>query len=248
VKRSTKSMLFAFIVIAAILSVSAYAVIHHAMAPLAHRQDKTLYTPKENVEIQAATFNGNIEIQSTTGSQIEVIYNVTAPDGYLNDVKTFTNETQGTDLTTLITSATLQSSGAQASDYKASLLINLPNTSSYNLTLTTVNGDIIKPQLNDATVVATTNNGNIDLKDGISSSEIDAMTLNGNIKIGLTQGTLFKVTASVGNGNITHQGIQLDASTETATRLKGATSEGDGKLDLSLISGNGNVAISYLTP
>ena len=74
------------------------------------------------------------------------------------------------------------------------------------------------------------------------------MTLNGNIKIGLTQGTLFNVTASVGNGNITHQGIQLNASTETATRLKGATSGGDGKLNLSLISGNGNVAISVLNP
>jgi DUF4097 and DUF4098 domain-containing protein YvlB len=245
VKRSTRSIISAVIVIAVILSVCVYAVLYHATAPLAQRQDKTQYTPKPNVVIQAGTFNGDIVIQSTTGSQIEVIYNVTAQEGYLNDIQTYTNETKTDNTTTITTSANLQIN--QASNYKADLILNLPNTSSYNLTLNTVNGNIIKPQLNDTKVVATTSNGNIDLKDG-GATEIDAMSVNGNVKISLTQGTLFQVAASVGNGKITHQGITLDANPDSATRLKGATTGGEGNLSLSLNSGNGNIAIEYSTP
>lgn len=244
-KRQTKSILFAVIVIAAILSVSLYAVVYHAMSPFAQRQDKTMYTPKQNVVIQAGTFNGNIEIHSTTGSQIEVIYNVTAQEGYLNDIKTFTNESKTDSTTTITTSAMLQTN--HASNYKADLILNLPNTSIYNLTLNTLNGNIIKPQINDAKVAASTSNGNIDIKDG-GATEIDAMAVNGNVKISLTQGTLFQVAASVGNGHITHQGITLDADPDSATRLKGATLGGEGKLSLALNSGNGNIAIEYITP
>lgn len=136
VKRQTKSILFAVVVIAAVLSVSIYAVVYHATAPLAQRQDKTTYTPRQNVVIQAGTFNGNIEIHSTTGSQIEVIYNVIAAEGYLNDIKTYTNETKTDNTTTITTSAMLQTN--QASNYKADLILNLPNTSTYNLTLNTI--------------------------------------------------------------------------------------------------------------
>ena len=139
-KRSTKSIIFALVLIAAILTVCAFAVIQNAMAPLEQREDKTAYTPKENVVIQASTFNGDIEIQSTTGSQIEVIYNVTAPNGHLKDIKTYTNETKSDNLTTIVTSAALQIN--QGVNYKASLIVNLPNNSKYNLTLTTPNGNI----------------------------------------------------------------------------------------------------------
>ena len=225
-KRSTKSIIFALVLIAAILTVCAFAVIQNAMAPLEQREDKTVYTPKENVVIQASTFNGDIEIRSTTGSQIEVMYNVTAPNGYLKDIKTSTNETKSDNVTTIVTSAALQIN--QGVNYKASLIVNLPNNSRYNLTLTTPNGNI-----------------NIQ---GSNSNEINAITGNGNVNISLTQNTLFQVTATTVNGNITHQGIPLDADTETTTRLKGATSDGEGNLTMALMSGNGNIAIEYITP
>jgi hypothetical protein len=241
-KRSNRSIIFALVVIAALLSLCAYAFWYHANAPLARREDKTVYTPMENVEIQAATFKGDIEVQVTSGSQIEVIYSITAPDGYLSDVTTSTNETKTDNLTTITATSLLLSS--DSSNYMANLLIKVPNTSKYNLTLTTANGDIIKPQLNDNTVVATTNKGNIDIKDG-GANEIDAMTLNGNINIGLTQDTLFQVAASVGNGKITHQGISLDTSTDTSTRLMGTTVGGEGNLTLALVSGNGDITVEY---
>lgn len=219
-------MIIAGIFIVAILSVCAFAVIYHAAAPLAQRQDKKSFATNENVNIQASTFNGNVEIRSTTGSQIEVIYNVTATEGYLNDIKTSANETRTTNLTTITAKALLQVN--QASDYAANLVIYLPSTGRYNLTLTTTNG-------------------NVDIQVD-NCGEINAMSMNGNVKIGLTQGALFQVAASVANGNITHQGITLDAETDTATRLKGTTSGGEGNLVLTLMSGNGNIAIEYLTP
>ncbi|MCW4028698.1 MAG: hypothetical protein NWE92_03525 [Candidatus Bathyarchaeota archaeon] len=241
-KRSNRSIIFALVVIATLLSVCAYAFWYHANAPLAQREDKTVYTPLENVKIDAATFNGDIEIQVTSGNQIEIIYTITAPDGYLSDVTTSTNENKTDNLTTLTATSLLLSS--DSTNYKANLLIKVPNTNKYNLTLTTANGNIIKPQLNDTTVVATTNKGNIDIKDG-GASEIDAMTLNGNINIGLMQNTLFQVAASVGNGKITHQGISLDTSTDTATRLMGTTTGGKGNLTLALVSGNGDITVEY---
>jgi hypothetical protein len=218
--------MFALVLIAAIVTVCVFAVIQNAMAPMEQRQDKTVYTPKEYVVIQAATFNGEIEIHSTTGSQIEVMYNVTAPNGYLKDIKTATNETKSDNVTTIVTSAELQIN--QGVNYKANLIINLPSNSRYNLTLTTPNGNINTQ--------------------GSNNNEINAITGNGNINIGLTQNTLFQVTATTVNGHITHQGITLDTDTDTTTRLKGATSAGEGNLTLSLMSGNGNIAIEHITP
>lgn len=225
-KRSTRSMLIAVIIIIALVTVCVAAVIYNANAPLATRQDKTVYTPQGNVKIQAVTFNGNIEVHPSTSNQIEVIYDIKASNGYLNDIKTTSNETKTENLTTIITKATLQVN--QASQYEASLVINVPASGNYNLTLTTSNGDV-----------------NVQVG---NCAEIVAMTYNGDVNVGLPQGTLFTVAASVGNGNITHQGIALDTSNETATRLKGVTTGGEGSLELALNSGNGNIAIQYFTP
>jgi DUF4097 and DUF4098 domain-containing protein YvlB len=244
-KASRISIIISAAVIAAILLLTAYAIVNNAIAPPAQRQDKTLYTPKANVEVNAATFNGNIEIQTTTGNQIEVIYNLEASQSHLNYITTSTNETKSDNATTLITSANYVGEETSAI-HTADLLIKLPNTSRYNLTLTTLTGDITKPQLNDSKVVATTSNGNINLK-GDNCTELDAMSMNGNVKIGLAKGTLFQVAASVGNGIVSYHGIALDTSVQTVTRLKGATSLGEGNLTLTLLAGNGNITIEYLT-
>jgi hypothetical protein len=84
-------MIFALVIIAAILSICLYAVIQNAFTPPATREDKSVFTPKDNVVIQATTFSGNIKVQPTTGSQIELIYQVSAPNGYLKDVITSAN-------------------------------------------------------------------------------------------------------------------------------------------------------------
>lgn len=193
------------------------------MAPLSRREDKTLFNPTENMVIQARTFSGNIAIGSTMGNQIEVIYNVAASYGYIGDIKTQANETKTGNLTTITAKATLLVN--QVSAYEADLTINLPSSGVYNLTVTT-------------------NNGNINIQPSTSHS-ITAMTYNGNVNINLQQDMLFEVAASVGNGNITHQGINLNATTDTTTRLEGTTIGGAGNLVLALNTGNGNITIKY---
>jgi len=214
-------------------------------APLEQREDKTTYTPNPIVVIEATTFNGNIEVQPTNGSQIEVVYTIKAPQGHLYDIKTSTNETKNQNLTTITTSANNEGTAPSVNHY-ASLILKLPTTSQYNLTLLTANGDITKPQLNTTKISVSTNNGNIDIKDDNATS-IEAITMNGNIKIGLAKDTLFQVAATVSNGNIAYQGIAMTTSQQTARYLKGATSAGEGNLFLTLMSANGNINIEYYT-
>jgi DUF4097 and DUF4098 domain-containing protein YvlB len=223
-KRSTKNIIFALVIIAVIVSICLYAVIQNALAPPATREDKSLFTPKENVVIQATTFSGNIKIQPTTGSQIEVTYQVSAPNGFLNDIKTSANQTNSDNLTTIVASAALQID--QGVTYTANLIVNVPSNSNYNLTLTTHNGNV---------------NVQVD-----KSSEIGVITDNGNIQVSVPQNTQFQATASVANGKISHQGITMDANPDSTSRLKGTTTGGAGNLVMTLMSGNGDITLSYV--
>lgn len=219
-------MIFALVIIAAILSIVLYAVIQNAFTPPATREDKSVFTPKDNVVIQATTFSGNIKVQPTTGSQIEVIYQLSAPNGYLKDIKTSANETVRDHVITINTGAAIEVNNGVL--YTANLVINVPTSSTYNLTLTTHNGNVAVQ---------------VD-----KSREIGAITDNGNINVNLPQNTQFQVTASVANGKISHQGIAMDVNPDSTTRLKGTTTSGAGSLTMTFMSGNGDITLSYVTP
>jgi len=210
-----------------------------------HKVSTTTYIPLQTVVIEASTFNGNIDVQPTSGTQIEVTYDITAPQGRLDQVEITNNETKTESVTSLITFA--QNLGDSSSaDYSADLTLKLPTSCSYNLTLLTSNGDIVKPHLDGAKVAASALNGDITLFDGDDCRSIDATCMNGNIKIHLTQDTLFSVVASVGSGEIDYQGIPLDTSVQRQTRLKGETSSGEGNLTVQLMTGTGNIILNYI--
>lgn len=212
-----------------------------------HKEATTTYTPLENVVIHASTFNGDINVEPTQGTTIEVTYSLSAPQGLLDQIKIINNENKTQNVTSLLTSA--QNLGNSASpDYSAILTLKLPVSCSYNLTLLTSNGDIMKPDLNGAKVAASTMNGDITISDGDACHNIDATCMNGNIKIRLAQGTQFSVVASIGNGEINCQGILLNTEVQSATRLKGATSAGEGDLTVSLMTGIGNITLLYYNP
>jgi len=122
----------------------------------------------------------------------------------------------------------------------------LPSNGQCNLTLSTLNGNIIKPLLNDKTVVATTNNGRIDLKNDNTTS-ITASSLNGNVNIHIVEGTLFTVDATTANGQVSYQGIAMNINSQTATNLNAYTTQGPGNLDIKLSSANGNVSLEYFS-
>jgi len=228
------------------LIIGAYVALNNFLAPLEQKQEQATFPSAQYVEIQADTFNGNIEIQPTSGSQIEVTYNLEAPEGRINEIIIdTTNQTQG-EVFKILAKAKLTDSTEIRVNYRASITVKLPNNGQYNLTLATLNGNIIKPLLNDKTVTATTNNGGIDLKDDNATS-ITASSLNGNVNIRLVQGTLFTVDATTANGQVTWQGIAMNINSQTATKLNAVTTQGTGNLDIKLSSANGNVSIEYFS-
>ena len=90
VNLSNKIIVTVAVILAIVVIVGAYTVFFGALAPLEQRQDKTTNIATQNVEIQAITFNGNIVIETSTSDQIEVIYDLQAPQGHLNEITTST--------------------------------------------------------------------------------------------------------------------------------------------------------------
>ncbi len=222
-KRSTKNIILALVVIAVVIGVCVAAVIYNALAPPEQREDTSYFTPKDTVVIKASTFNGDIDVQPTEGSQIIVTYRAQAPYGYLKDIQTLAKETLNGSVTTIVAVASCPVNVAV--DYHASLIIKLPKSATYNLTLTT-------------------SSGNVNVQTD-KVHEVGVITDKGDVTVSLPQNTQFQVTASVANGVISHQGITLEASTDSATRLKGTTMGGEGSLVMTLMSGYGDVTIKY---
>jgi DUF4097 and DUF4098 domain-containing protein YvlB len=241
--QSNKIIIAVAIIVIIVVSISAYVFFNSAFAALEQREDKTSIVTAQNVEVKATTFNGKIEIQTTTNNQIEINYNIQAPQGHLNEIKiSTTNQTQN-ESTQIVAEAKITTTGLRV-NYNADIIIKLPTTSQYNLSLNTLNGDIIKPQINDTAVFAITNNGDIHIQDDNATS-ISASSQNGNVNLSLVQGTLFQVDATGANGQVSYQGIAMNTSIQTTQHLRGSTTEGLGKLTLNLSTANGNVAIDY---
>jgi DUF4097 and DUF4098 domain-containing protein YvlB len=243
VNLSNKIAVTIAVILAIIVIIGAYTVFFGALAPLEQRQDKTTNIATQNVEIQAITFNGNIVIETSPSDQIEVIYDVQAPQGHLNEITTSTTNQTTNENTRILAEAKIENNGIKV-NYMSSITIKLPIASQYNLTLSTLNGNIIKPLLNNSYVVATSNNGYIDIKDDNAAS-IVASSQNGNVNIRLANDTLFQVDANTANGHVTYQGIAMNTTIQTTTHLKGSTTDGSGHLNLILSSANGNVTIEY---
>jgi len=244
-KPSSKVIIAVTILVAILVIFTAYTLLNGALTPLEQREDKTTISPTQSVEIQAITFNGDIVIENSTNNEIEIIYNVKAPQGHITEITTTTTNQTQNDSTKIVTEAKITQSGLKV-NYIAIIVIKLPINSQYNLTLSTLNGNIIKPQLNDTTISASTNNGSIDIKEDNATS-IDASSQNGSIKISLTEGTLFQIDASSSNGQVTYQGIAMNTSIQTTHHLKGNTTNGLGNLNLKLSTANGNITIEYLS-
>ena len=242
-KTGTAIIITVAVIATVVILIGTYFFLNGAFNQLEQREDKTSTAVTKNVEIEATTFNGNIEIQTSTNSQIEINYNIQAPQGHLSEIKTSTTNQTQNDNTRIVAEAKITNSGPTV-NYNANIIIKLPTTSQYNLTLSTSNGNIIKPQINDTIIVASTDHGYIDIQDDNATS-ISASSQNGNVNLSLAQGTLFQVDATSANGHVSYQGIAMNTSSQTTQHLKGNTTGGFGNLILNLSTANGNVSIDY---
>ena len=62
--QSNKIIIAAIIIVIIVVPIGAYAFLNSAFASLEQKEDKNIIGATQNVEIQATTFNGKIEIQT----------------------------------------------------------------------------------------------------------------------------------------------------------------------------------------
>lgn len=211
-----------------------------------HRQDKTVHEAAENIDLTVTTFNGNIEILESPEYDVEVTYNISAPEGHLQHVTTGTNGSREGNTLKLTAEAKLSDPNEKLPiNHGCDITIKVPKNSTYNLNIMTSNGNVKVTQLNGNKMIIATSNGNIDAIAG-NYSAIDASTSNGDIDVKLLSGMQFFVDASTSNGRITHDSIQMQADKESRTSLIGATASGRGNLHMVLQTSNGNINLSYI--
>ncbi len=211
-----------------------------------HRQDKTVHDAAENIDLTVTTFNGNVEIQESTEYDVEVTYNITAPEGHLQHIATGTNGSRDGNTLKITAEAKLSDPNEKLPiNHGADIIVKVPKNSTYNLNIMASNGNVKVTQLNGNKLIIDTSNGNIDVIAG-NYSAIDAATSNGNIDVKLLSGMQFFVDASTSNGHITHNSIQMQADKESQTSLIGATASGRGTMNMVLQTSNGNINLSYI--
>lgn len=237
---------FAIFAILAILLISGCTSINPGgITNEEHMEVKTVHNASESIDLDVITFNGNIEIQNSTVDTVEVIYDVFAPQGHLYDILTGTNGSSIGNTTKIIAEAKLQDQeNKPVVNHGANILVKVPRSATYNLSLRTLNGNIKVPALNGNGMVLRSTNGNVDLTVE-NFFNINAETLNGDINVKLQDGTLFSVNASTMNGRVSHGLVHMTPEKETSTRLIGHTEAGNGSLRMDLSTLNGNVEISY---
>jgi hypothetical protein len=137
VNQSSKILISVLVIAGIIVTISAYVFLFAALTPLEQKQDQTTISPTQNIEIQATTFNGDIMIERSTSNQIELTYDLQAPQGHLNEITTTTTNQTANENTKIIAESKIQNNGLQV-NYRSSITIKLPDTSQYNLTLSTL--------------------------------------------------------------------------------------------------------------
>ncbi|WP_424358694.1 DUF4097 family beta strand repeat-containing protein [Methanocella sp. MCL-LM] len=148
-----------------------------------HREDKTIHAPAQKVSIEGYTLGGDVEVSESTTGNIEVIYDVYAPQGHLDDIVTGTNYSMEGD--TLKIKATAKfpdnmGSLSMVGTRGANLHIKVPKNATYDLNLNTLGGRVIVPDLQGSNLKISTMGGDIDL-DNVSYDSITATTAGGDI-------------------------------------------------------------------
>jgi DUF4097 and DUF4098 domain-containing protein YvlB len=145
------------------------------------REDTTTHAPAGNVVIDASTFGGNIEVQDSDTGDIEVIYDVHATQGHLDDIVTGTNYSMDGDTLDINAVARLTSYSSMLSVNRgADIYLKLPKNATYSFTLNTNGGNVKVPDTNGANMNIETLGGNVDLNN-VSYGSMTVHTSGGSI-------------------------------------------------------------------
>ena len=108
---SSKIAILAAVIVAIVVIFFAYTFLLGAFAQLENKQVERTIIATQNVEIQATTFNGDISFGTSTSNQIEVTYDLQAPQGHMNEITTSTTNQTKNDNTEIIAEAKTEGNG-----------------------------------------------------------------------------------------------------------------------------------------
>jgi DUF4097 and DUF4098 domain-containing protein YvlB len=153
-----------------------------------HRQDNSSHVGAGKINIDLNDFNGNINVVESETNTVEVIYDVYASQGHLDDVVTDTTYVMDGD-TLKVTSESKQKNteifgNIHIGHYVspgADVVVNVPRDSQYQLDLATSYGDMTVTALNGSTMTLNSDYGDIVINGG-RFENIDASTDLGQIK------------------------------------------------------------------
>jgi hypothetical protein len=90
-----------------------------------------------------------------------------------------------------------------------------------------------------------TRNGRIEADTLQTAGTLYADNWNGRVQVTLPAGTLFTIDARTSNGRVSRDSLQLNATVDKNTELKGYTAGGAGNLTVTLRTLNGEIDIGY---
>ncbi|MCD1294647.1 hypothetical protein CUJ83_06495 [Methanocella sp. CWC-04] len=183
--------------------------------PTDYREDAGSHAVADNVTIDVYTFNGNVELMETNGSNIDVKVKIRAPEGRLDEIDSDIRFTGTNDTLNLNVEVNKDFTGLTGR-YGADVYVYMPENAMYELNLMTSNGRITVGEFNGSSLVAGTSNGAVDILGG-SYGILDVSTSNGAINAKYDSGDAdFKTS----NG-----AIDIDTK-QSLGRLEATTSNG----------------------
>ncbi len=153
-----------------------------------HRQDNSSHAGASKINIDLNDFNGNINVVESDTNDVEVVYDVHASQGHLDDVVTNTAYVMDGDTLKVTSEAKQKDTGIFGNVHiglyvspGADVVVNVPRDSQYQLDLATSYGDVAVTALNGSTMTLNSDYGGIVINGG-RFENIDASTDLGQIK------------------------------------------------------------------
>ncbi len=206
-----------FVVVGALWLINA---VGHSLT-VEHRQDNSSHAGASKINIDLNDFNGNINVVESETNDIEVLYDVHASQGHLNDVVTNTAYVQDGDTLKITSEARQKDTGIFSHVHffyydiaGADVVVKVPRDSWYQLGLTTSNGNVAVTALNGSTITLDSDFGDIEINGG-RFDNIDASTDLGQIKANY-DANIAKFSSSSGDINLDSVGVagSLTATTD----------------------------------
>jgi hypothetical protein len=231
--------------------------IHEADSTVSYQEPFEIFrSAKASSGITISNVNGNVTVIGVdTLNEVRISGHRIVKDVSLEDAKQRINDIQTILLETpqLLMIKTIQPQSTRKTKYQVNYRIDVPR--GWTVSVSNDNGNVNVENIKN-TVKSSVINGNVKANDIVSSlsvylqngnisskvslprdSSCSLHTLNGTVSLSIPRSTSATVSADVTNGSIFVTNLELIASLNTRTRVRGVLADGKGSIQLSTLNG-----------